>query len=117
VATGGAASDKDFEVSATFAGTQAGGGDTIRRLRQGIERSLFTDIDNPGASAAAASVVPLMWDHVSVKTVDFSHAPGGGNVLYLDGHVEFLKYPNARFPFTQDSARTFGRYGKPFDGV
>ena len=22
-----------------------------------------------------------------------NHVPGGGNVLYLDGHVEFIKYP------------------------
>jgi len=117
VATGGAASDGDYEVSSVFAGTQAADGDTIARLRQGIERSLITDINNPGASAAAASIVPLMWDHATVKTVDFSHVPGGGNVLYLDGHVEFLKYPNTRFPFTQDSARTLGRYGKPFNGV
>ncbi len=117
VATLGAASDEDFEVSGAFAGTQAVNGNTIARLQQGIERSLITDINNPGASAAAASAIPLMWDHVSVKTVDFSHAPGGGNVLYLDGHVDFLTYPNMRFPFTQDSARTLGRYGKPFNGV
>ncbi len=117
VASAGAASDDDFEVSLAFAGTQAADGNTIFRLRQGIERSLITDINHPGASATAASGVPLMWDHVSVKTVDFSHSPGGGNVLYLDGHVVFQKYPNTRFPFTQDSARTLGRYGKPFNGV
>lgn len=116
VATNGEASDADFTVSATYAGTQAGGGGTIFRLRQGIERFLITDINNPAASATSTSEVPLMWDHVSTKVIDFSHAPGGGNVLYLDGHVEFLKYPNERFPFTVDSGRTLGRYGKPFDG-
>jgi prepilin-type N-terminal cleavage/methylation domain-containing protein/prepilin-type processing-associated H-X9-DG protein len=117
VATDGAASDEDFTVSETFAGTQALNGDTMLRLRQGIERFLITDINNPGASARAASVVPLMWDHVSTKVIDFSHSPGGGNVLYLDGHVEFQRFPNERFPFTEDSSRTMGRYGKPFDGV
>jgi prepilin-type N-terminal cleavage/methylation domain-containing protein/prepilin-type processing-associated H-X9-DG protein len=106
----------DFTVSATYAGTQAGGGDVIRRLRQGIERFLISDINNPAASAVAASDTPLMWDHATVKTIDFSHVPGGGNVLYLDGHVEYLNYPNERFPFTQDSARCLGTYGKPFDG-
>ena len=116
VATNGDASDEDFRVSSIYAGTQAGGGDTIYRLKLGIERFLITDINNPAASATATSDVPLMWDHVSTKVIDFSHAPGGGNVLYLDGHVEFLKYPNERFPFTKDSARTLGRYGKPFDG-
>ncbi len=117
VATGGAASDEDFTVSAAYAGTQVGGGDTMYRLREGIERFMITDINNPAASTQATSTVPLMWDHCSMKVIDFSHVPGGGNVLYLDGHVEFLRYPNERFPFTEDSARTFGRYGKPFDGV
>lgn len=117
VNTGGAASDKDFEVSGAFSGTQAGGGSTLYRLREGIERFLITDINNPAASARGGSSVPLMWDHASTRVSDFSHVPGGGNVLYLDGHVEFLRYPNERFPMTEDSARTLGRYGKPFDGV
>ncbi|MBI2435481.1 MAG: hypothetical protein HYV26_21725, partial [Candidatus Hydrogenedentes bacterium] len=116
MATQGAASDRDFEVPSPFAGTQAAAGDVLFRLREGIERFLITDINNSVASAAAASNVPLMWDHATTKVIDFSHAPGGGNVLYLDGHVTFLKYPDARFPMSVDSARTLGRYGKPFDG-
>lgn len=116
VNTGGAASDRDFTVPATYAGTQANGGDTLFRLRQGIERFLITDINNPASTAMAASVVPLMWDHCTTKVIDFSHVPDGGNVLYLDGHVQFLKYPSDRFPMTIDSGRTLGRYGKPFDG-
>ena len=117
VVTGGEASRADFTVSAAYAGTQVSGGDTLFRLRDGIERFMITDINDPGSSAKASSTIPLMWDHATTKTIDFSHVPGGGNVLYLDGHVEFLKYPNERFPFTQDSARTLGRYGKPFDGM
>ena len=116
LATNGAASDRDFTVPAAYAGTQAGGGNVLRRLQQGIERFLITDINNPAAGALAASQIPLMWDHVSTNLIDFSHVPGGGNVLYLDGHVEFLKYPATRFPMTPDSSRTLGRYGKPFDG-
>ncbi|MCP4640764.1 MAG: DUF1559 domain-containing protein [bacterium] len=116
VATNGAASDEDFTVSATYAGTQVRGGDTIYRLREGIERFLISDINNPAATAMATSGIPMMWDHASTKVIDFSHVPGGGNVLYMDGHVEFLRYPADRFPFTEDSARTLGRYGKPFDG-
>ncbi len=117
VLTNGAASDTDFRVSSAFDGTQVLGGNVLPRLRQGIERFLVTDINNAGGTVAAATVVPLMWDHVSTNVVDFSHAPGGGNVIYLDGHAEFLRYPADRFPFTKDSARTLGRYGKPFDGV
>ena len=116
VATNGAASAEDFEVSATYAGTQAGGGDTLHRLRIGIERFLITDINNPAASNQASSEIPVMWDHITTATEDFAHVPGGGNVLYLDGHVAFLKFPAQKFPMTVDSSRTFGRYNRPFDG-
>ncbi len=115
VDTQGQASDGDFMVTDAFAGTQVAAGSTLFRLREGIERFLVTDINNP-AAAMASSIVPLMWDHVSTKTIDFSHVPGGCSILYLDGHVDFLRYPGTRFPMTEDSARTLGRYGKPFDG-
>lgn len=114
--TPGRASDADFVVSSAHAGTQAGGGNTIYRLRQGIERFLMTDINNPAVSAVAASAIPVMWDHISTLAGDFSHVPGGGNILYMDGHVEFVRYPGERFPMTPDSARIFGRYDRPFDG-
>jgi prepilin-type N-terminal cleavage/methylation domain-containing protein/prepilin-type processing-associated H-X9-DG protein len=110
IATNGEASKHDFTFSATHAGTQVGGGDTIYRLRQGIERFLITDINNPSASAVAASHVPLIWDHISAKADAWAHLPGGGNVLYLDGHAEFLRYPSKRFPVTVDSGRLMGRY-------
>ena len=89
----------------------------IFRLRHGVERLLITDINNPGASASAASVVPVLWDHITTKVDSFSHAPGGANILYLDGHVVFRRYPGTRFPMTVDSARSFGRYNWLFDGL
>ncbi|MDZ4861482.1 MAG: DUF1559 domain-containing protein [Candidatus Hydrogenedentes bacterium] len=116
VATFGEASDEDFEVSAAYAGTQAGGGDTIRRLKMGIERFLITDINDPTRTSAASSTVPVLWDHITTASIDFAHVPGGANILYLDGHVQYEKYPGANFPMTEDSARTFGRYNRPFDG-
>jgi prepilin-type N-terminal cleavage/methylation domain-containing protein/prepilin-type processing-associated H-X9-DG protein len=117
VASGGDQSDEDFTVSALHAGSQAGGGDTLLRLREGIERFLITDINNAAASAQSQSTVPIMWDHVTTSTEDFSHIPGGGNVLYLDGHVDFLRYPDDIFPMTEDSARSFGRYNRVLDGI
>lgn len=117
VTTLGAQSDNDFTVPAAYAGTQAGGSNVMLRLREGVERFLITDINNPGGSAKAQSNVAVMWDHVTTNTIDFNHIPGGGNVLYLDGHVNFLKYPDEKFPMTEDSARTFGRYNRPFNGV
>ncbi len=63
------------------------------RFREGIERFLITDINNPGSANMAQSVLPVMWDEISDdETSHFNHVPGGCNVLYMDGHVEFLKY-------------------------
>jgi prepilin-type N-terminal cleavage/methylation domain-containing protein/prepilin-type processing-associated H-X9-DG protein len=72
-----------------------GGTNTVYRLREGIERFLITDINNPAASAKAQSETFIMIDAVSTNVEDFSHLPGGSNVLYLDGHVEYQRYPTA----------------------
>ncbi len=118
VSTNGAASDDDFTTE-LYAGQgfMPGGGDTLFRLREGVERALITDINNPGASAQSQSIVPVAWDHISVLVEDFAHVPGGSNVLYMDGHVGFAKYPAERFPLTPDSARAFGRYNRGFNGL
>ncbi len=34
-----------------------------------------------------------MADGVAVKPYSFSHTPDGANVLYLDGHVAWQRYP------------------------
>lgn len=83
--------DKDMKTNAK---TGNGGGNYIYRLREGIERFLVSDINNPAASARAQSGIYIMWDVVSTDTTMFNHVPGGGNVLYMDGHVEFMKYQN-----------------------
>jgi prepilin-type N-terminal cleavage/methylation domain-containing protein/prepilin-type processing-associated H-X9-DG protein len=76
------------------------GGDTIYRLREGIERFFITDINNPAATAMAQSELPIMWDYIEggseghpERIQRFNHIPGGCNVLYMDGHVEFQRYP------------------------
>jgi prepilin-type N-terminal cleavage/methylation domain-containing protein/prepilin-type processing-associated H-X9-DG protein len=74
--------------------TGSGAGDTLYRLREGIERFLITDINNPAGSAAAQSTIPVMWDRLGTTPVKFFHIPGGSNVLYMDGHVAFSKYPS-----------------------
>jgi len=71
-----------------------GGGRTVYRLREGIERFMITDINNPAASAQAQSTVPIMWDQLAESAEAYNHIPGGANVLYLDGHVQFLRYPS-----------------------
>jgi len=113
IATNGVQSDRDFRTT-NFPGSQAGGGDMLFRLREGVERFMITDINNPAGSAVAQSQVPVMWDHITVYIKDFNHSGGGGNVLYMDGHVSFKPYPGDRFPSTAASARIFGRYNRTF---
>ena len=93
---------KDQQVPAN-AGN--GTGSTIYRLKEGVERFMITDINNPSASSMAQSELPVMWDNVTTATSGtqtFNHTPGGCNVLYMDGHVMFLKYPSPdQFPCTK----------------
>jgi prepilin-type N-terminal cleavage/methylation domain-containing protein/prepilin-type processing-associated H-X9-DG protein len=69
-----------------------GDSDTLLRLREGVERFMITDINNPAGSAKAQSTTYVYMDTFSTKIEDFNHIPGGSNILYMDGHVEFLKY-------------------------
>jgi prepilin-type processing-associated H-X9-DG protein len=74
-------------------GTGNGQGNVIYRLREGIERFFITDINNPAASAQAQSELAVMWDEISDgEASHFNHVPGGCNVLFMDGHVDFLRY-------------------------
>jgi len=83
------------------------------RLREGVERFFITDINNPAAGAQAQSNTFMMFDAwadgdkgqmdyawlsfpaTANPTTFFNHIPGGANVLYLDGHVSFVKYNQA----------------------
>jgi prepilin-type N-terminal cleavage/methylation domain-containing protein/prepilin-type processing-associated H-X9-DG protein len=82
----------------------------LYRIREGIERFFITDINNPAATAVAQSEVAVMWDEVSTNPEGFNHVPGGCNVLYMDGHVEFRRYPDSKFPVTPECAEIF-EYG------
>jgi len=76
----------------------------LSRLREGIERFFITNINNPAASAVAQSEVAVMWDEVATIPSAFNHIPAGCNVLYMDGHVEFRRYPDTEFPVTPEWA-------------
>ena len=80
--------DSDFSFD-----HEDGSSHNVYRLREGIERFYITDINNPAASAMAQSEVFIMFEYVSQNPVDFNHVPGGANVLYMDGHVQFIRYP------------------------
>jgi len=77
----------------------------IFRLKEGAERFMITDLDRAAAANQAQSGVPVQWDMAakghSTGAADayvkfkFNHLPGGANVLYMDGHVEWHSYPDA----------------------
>lgn len=91
--------DKDFALTSAIS---TGEVPTFMHIKEGIERFMITDINNPAASAQAQSSIATMWDVIrnkggvgsGIAPNDFSHAPGGANILYMDGHVEFSKYPS-----------------------
>jgi prepilin-type processing-associated H-X9-DG protein len=80
-----AIADKDIKVE--------GSTKILYRMKEGIERFFITDINNPASSSMAQSSLCLMWDQCSMDVAEYNHIPGGSNVLYLDGHVTFIRYP------------------------
>jgi prepilin-type processing-associated H-X9-DG protein len=84
-----------------------GGADNLMKMKEGAERFLITDINNPAGSAKAQSETAAMWDRIVYSQVTqryrerFNHLPGGSNILYMDGHVEFKKYSSSNtFPIS-----------------
>ena len=110
----------DNDIEAIEEGVGSGGSNTHYRLREGIERFLITDINNPAASNMAQSELPIMCDVVAANSAGkelegssanqfFNHIPGGANVLYMDGHVSFIKYgPDGKYPANPGVALMFG---------
>ncbi len=82
------------------------------RLKEGVERFFITDINNPASGGTGQSTLVTMYDawaredNANAATYGkgavmlFNHLPGGSNVLYMDGHVEFKRYSKgAGIPF------------------
>lgn len=99
--------DKDIDIAGIAPGAGNGGSNTLYRLREGIERFLITNINNAAQSAQAQSTVFIMMDLLSTDPANFNHVPGGSNVLYLDGHVDFIRYPTQE-PVTRNVAIVAG---------
>lgn len=103
--------DKEVDSLSTSSGLMPmgnGGSKTIYRLSEGIERFLITDINNPQSGAIAQSHVWVMFDALSTNVRYFNHVPGGCNVLYMDGHVDFLLYPSREAPVNKGMALFLG---------
>ena len=89
--------NRNSDYSATL---PSGKSITIRRLREGIERFCITDINNPAGAAQAQSNIVVMYDESraydagggGAQAERFNHIPGGMNILFMDGHVEWARY-------------------------
>ncbi len=96
-------------------GTGLAGGDKVYRLRKGVQKYLITDVNDPASSTRAEGQIPVMFDtfgafsqeDATAGGVVYNHLPGGCNVLYLDGHVEFVRY-RTRFPILSDAENGYG---------
>ena len=106
---------EDLPITATMWPTMvpasavgAAGTDKVLRLREGMERLFITDVNAPQLGVEAQSTIPILWDtlgNTSAATaglIVFNHLPGGSNVLYMDGHTEFIVYPH-RFPIVDEA--------------
>ena len=70
----------------------------LYRLREGITRFLVTDLNNPAAASRMESEIPVLIESPS------HHDPEGGNVLFMDGHVAYIRFfPNGEFPMNKES--------------
>jgi prepilin-type processing-associated H-X9-DG protein len=88
---------------------------TYPRLKEGVERFFITDINNPAAGTMGQSTIGVMWDawgtavsNTAVGDIEskerqnitvFNHVPGGANALFMDGHVEFVRFESG-YPCT-----------------
>jgi hypothetical protein len=80
--------------------------DKIIILPEGKDDDGAKEIRRLEASAAQAQI-PVIWDRPYTNPKFFGHQYGdvsGGNVLYLDGHMDYIGY-GEKFPMTETMAR------------
>jgi len=97
---------------------------TYPHLKEGVSRFFITDINNPASADTAESSLPVMWDAWGAYTTEantdnditaitrFNHVPGGSNVLYMDGHVAWVKY-GADKPIRSEEWNGYGISSNP----
>jgi len=71
---------------------------TLPRFREGLDRVYVTDTSSFDLPPAQSEIA-VMWDRVPPDLARFNHSPQGSNVLFADGHVEFVQYPG-EFPMS-----------------
>jgi len=111
---------EDFDSDITFSEGQleeyvqytTGHSGNIYRMREGIGKLLVADVSDTASAATAESRCAVMWDHLFFRSGPYpkgNHFPLGCNVLFLDGHVEFISYSLGEFPVTSAVAAHLSR--------
>jgi prepilin-type processing-associated H-X9-DG protein len=75
-------------------GTGSCGGDVLLQLKEGVQRFFITDINNPASVKMQFCSIPVLIERPE------NHGSVGGNVLFIDGHVEFMRFPG-QWPMTE----------------
>jgi prepilin-type processing-associated H-X9-DG protein len=94
--------DQDISVES---GSGTGGSGRFLRLQTDPNSVLAKETYLPAGGIPAPAEIPVMFDRSD------NHIPGGINVLYLDGHVEFIKMGD-RFPAQQWFLDELARIGE-----
>ncbi len=64
------------------------------RLNSDIARYFVTDVNNAAVVNQAKGSIVVMFDRPpTTPGRPFNHLPSGVNVLFMDGHVQFIRYP------------------------
>ena len=95
--------DIEFEVPG---GHGPGNQNKFFRIKDVVNRLFIEDIDRPGMTAVSETQIPLLFDAMSLygRHLPNHVVPPGGNVMYMDGHVEYLRFPDKKLnpPYTAD---------------
>jgi len=96
----------DSSLGGNPIGHAPGNTNIFYRTAIGIGKVFISDINDPAMDYESDSDIPVMFDSYSFygKGSMNHEVPFGGNVLFLDGHTEFVKYPDKdfRLPYTRD---------------
>ncbi|MFC1736781.1 prepilin-type N-terminal cleavage/methylation domain-containing protein [Candidatus Hydrogenedentota bacterium] len=91
-------------------GTGLGETLTVRRLREGVCGLACTDLVGLESNVVSQCLLPVMFDVFgNYDSADYTggglvynHRPDGCNVLYMDGHVDYV-VQNSKFPIIDDT--------------
>ena len=105
--------DRDWTFTLDYEGNEA----NLYRLYEGIDNLLIHSSYFRSATVRSDSGIAVMWDAIELdRPRSFNHLPGGVNVLFMDGHVEFMRYTGPqgnRFPANELGSIITGLSHKP----